>query len=196
MNRTIEDVWQWFLSNHEALMDIDSLDDAAAEELLLKFDDILKSYSEGIDFEIGDLTPHGRTLLLTTNGNDEYFEDVFALFEAFPSLDFWEIVPLKQPSAMENPLIRYEKYCYKASDVWFLPMESTDETEERLGLRIGISDYEPENETQLIAIYLLLEAILGEYQCGTLIGYWEACPLPNDPSSEGFIPLKDLKLFV
>ncbi|MDR1006182.1 MAG: hypothetical protein LBL74_04890 [Bacteroidales bacterium] len=187
-------VWMWFSEHKDTLMDIDALDEEAAEAVLLEFDEVLKQYSEGIDFELGDLTQKGRTLLLTTGGNADYFEDVFDLCEQAPILDFWEIIPLRQPQG-EKAVIRYGKYHYKAKELYFVPLESDNE-EDGVGIRVGISNYEQDEEEQYIAVYSLVEAIAGEYECGTMIDYFELCSLPADIKNTDFIPLTDLPEFL
>ncbi|MDR0790373.1 MAG: hypothetical protein LBO06_06225 [Bacteroidales bacterium] len=194
MKQGIEDFWQWFVGANEQLMDIDSLKEDDSEALLMKFDEVLKAYSEGLDFEIGDLTTHGRTLLFTANGNADYFEDVFELCDNAPILDFWNILPLRQPEGA-NASVAYGNYHYSSKDVWFVPMESEDEAGDA-GIRVGIANYEADNEEQIIAVYSLVEAILGEEDCSTLIAYFEVCSLPADLEDEGFVSLKELPDFV
>ena len=194
MKRTVEDFWQWFADNKELLMDIDSLEESEAEAVLLNFDEILKSYSEGLDFEIGDLTTNGRTLLLTTNGNEDFFDDVFNLYDNAPILDFWEILPLRQA---QGPIakIHYGKYRYNSKNLFFVPLESEQE-EDKIGIKVGLTDYHADDEEQLIAVYSLIEAMIGEYDCATMIGYFELCLLPDQVQETDFIPLLDLPEFI
>ena len=48
----------------------------------------------------------------------------------------------------------------------------------------------------LVGAYVTLEALIGEFDCTTLIGYIELCPMPKEPFKEGFRPLDDLPEFV
>lgn len=81
-----EDFWKFFQQNSDTLMDIDSLEEKQADELLEKTDKVLKQYSEGIDFELGDLTTKGRTLTFTAHGDTDYFDDLISLCENAPHI--------------------------------------------------------------------------------------------------------------
>jgi hypothetical protein len=194
MKISIEEFWKWFEQHNEHLMDIDSLEEQQIDDLLHEFDSVLKSYCEGISFEIGDLTKNGRTLTFTADGNEEFFDDVVQLCDNMPILDFWEVIALKPPQG-ENVSIVYEKYKLKSKDLWFVPMES-EEQDDKIGIKVGIKDYNEDDEDQLVAVYSLIEAMIGEYDCTMLLAYFELCSLPQEPDKEDFIPLTELPQFV
>lgn len=185
-----EDFWKFFQQNSDSLMDIDSLEKKQADELLEKTDKVLKQYSEGIDFELGDLTTKGRTLTFTAHGDTDYFDDLISLCENAPILDFWDITAFK-PAKGNNAAISHGKYRLKTADMWFRPMENPQDTE-HIGLQIGWKRFEKEDEELLVAVYSLLEALLGEYDCATLLDYFELSPLPENPQESDWIPLKEL----
>ncbi|MDR1725562.1 MAG: hypothetical protein LBR28_04140 [Bacteroidales bacterium] len=195
MKRTVDDFWQWFNENSEQLMDIDSLSDEKSENLLQKFDNVLKTYSEGIDFELGDLTTNGRSLLFTANGNEEYFDDVFNLCDSAPILDFWEIIALRQAQG-EHASISYGKYHYKSKNLLFVPLENENNNEE-VGLKVAITNYNENDDDQLIAVYSLIEIMIGEEICATMVKYLELCDKSSSEfDSENFLPLTDLPAFI
>ncbi len=187
---SVEEFWNGFSVYKDLLMDIDSAEKAEADALLERLDGDLKAYCEGLDFVLGDLTAKGRTLTLTAGGDTDYFEPLIALCENAPVLDFWDIIAFK-PAKGTNVSISFENYRLSSKNLWFIPLESEEETEQ-VGLRIALKEFKEEDEDLLIAVYSLLEEMLGEYYTATLLGYFELCALPQQPSSEGFSPLTDL----
>ncbi len=185
-----EEFWKSFESYKDLLMDIDDSEKSEADALLERLDGDLKQYCEGLDFVLGDLSSKGRSLTFTAGGDTDYFEPLIALCESAPVLDFWDIVAFK-PGRGTNVSISFGDYRLSSKNLWFIPLESEEETEQ-VGLRVALRDFKAEDEDLLIAVYSLLEEMLGEYDTATLLGYFELCPLPDDPKSEGFNPLTDL----
>jgi hypothetical protein len=197
MNKiTIEEFWKWFQEKSEFLMDIDNMDPIKAEDLMNEFEQVLASYSEGMSFEMSELDANGRTIIFSAEGDEDFFDDVIQLCENAPVLDFWEIVAFKQPQGSKVK-IKFENYVLNSKDLWFIPMENEeDDIEEKIGLEIAIKGYNEEDEDQLIAVYSLIEAMIGEYDCTTLLGYFELCEMPESPELDGFIPLTELPEYI
>lgn len=185
-----QEFWNSFETYKDLLMDIDSAEKGEAEALLQRLDNDLKQYSEGIDFVLGDLSDKGRTLTFTCEGDTDYFDDVITLCEQSPVLDFWEIEAFR-PAKGADVAITFEKYHLKSKNLWFIPLESEEEND-KFGLRVALDEYEQDNEDLLIAVYSLIEQMLGEYDTATTLGYLELCPLGNNMKEEGFSPLCDL----
>ena len=53
-----------------------------------------------------------------------------------------------------------------------------------------------EDDDLLVGVYVTIEALIGEFDCTTLIGYVELCPMPKEPFKSGFRSLDDLPEFV
>lgn len=185
-----EEFWNKFTEYKDLLMDIDSFETNQANQLLQRLDNDLKQYSEGIDFVLGDLTDKGRTLTFTSEGDVDYFDDLISLCEQAPILDFWDIVAFK-PAKGSNVSISFEKYRISSKNLWFMPLESEEE-KTKVGLRVALKEYVEEDEDLLIAVYSLIEQMLGEYDTAMLLGYLELCPLENNPAEQGFNPMTDL----
>ncbi len=189
-----EEFWKAFTEYKDLLMDIDSLDKAEADKLLKRLDGDLKKYCEGLEFILGDLTEKGRTLTFTAEGDVEFFGYVEELCEEAPILDFWEIIAFK-PAKGKNVSITFGKYRLSSKNLWFLPLESEEE-EGKLGLRIALEGGREDDEDLLVAVYSLLEEMLGEYDAATSLEYFEICSLGSNPKEEGFYPLTDLPEYV
>lgn len=185
-----EEFWKKFEGYKDLIMDIDSLDTAEGDKLLERLDGDLKEYSEGVDFILGDLTDKGRTLTFTTEGDVDYFDDLIALCEEAPVLDFWDIIAFK-PAKGSNVNITFEKHRISSKNLWFMPLESEEE-KEKVGLRIALKEFVENDEDLIIAVYSLIEQMLGEYDTAMLLGYLELCSLGDKPEEEGFHPMTDL----
>ncbi len=193
---SVKEFWDWFLSKNEFLMDIDNLPEEEKEALLEEFDAVLATYSQGISYEISSLSTNGRKITFSAEGDEEYFEDVIELCTDVPILDFWNIIAFKQPQG-SNVKIKFEDYSLNSKDLWFIPLENAEnELSEKFGLKIALKDCKEDDEDQLIAVYSLIEAMIGEYDSTTLLEYFELCPLPDNPEAEDFIPLTQLPEFV
>lgn len=190
---TSKEFWDWFVAKSEFLMDLDNSNDK--DQLMKEFEEVLASYSEGLSFEISELTQNGRSITFSAEGDEDYFEDVIELTTNVPILDFWDIIAFRQPQG-EKVRIKFENYTLNSKDLWFIPMESDEEFSERVGIMVGINDLVEDDEDQLIAVYSLIEAMIGEYDCTTLLGYFELCSLFENPEHEGFIPLTQLPEFI
>ncbi|MBQ0113906.1 MAG: hypothetical protein KBT03_12320 [Bacteroidales bacterium] len=192
MNK-IEIFWEEFSKIKDALMDIDSLNDNDADKLLLDLDSMLKKASSGVDFILGDLTVDGRTLIFTANGDIDFFDDVIAIVENAPAINLWRFEGFLPPEGKKCS-IKYEKYYFKSSDLYFIPLES-EEIQDKIGLRIGVKKKE-NNDDFTMACYMLVEKMIGEYYATTLIDYFEVEVLPADIESSDYIPLDNLPDFV
>lgn len=193
---TVDEFWNWFSSKSEFLMDIDNLEENESEILMNEFSEVLESYSEGMGFEIGPLTSQGREIVFSAEGDQDYFDDVIELCTNTPILDFWDIIAFKQPKGPKVK-INFEGYSLNSKDVWFMPLENEDDLDyDLMGLRIALKGHKQDDEDQLIAVYSLIEEMIGEYDCATLIGYFDITELPQEPEKEGYIPLLQLQEYV
>ncbi len=190
MKISIEEFWKRFQEKSDRLMDLDSLNAEDKEDLLNSIDEDIKQYSEGLSLEIGKLGTNGRKLTLTADGDVDYFEDLINLYEQSPVLDFWDIVAFKQGKG-PNVSISFEKYHLNSKKMWFLPMENPED-EEQLGLQIALDLEETEDEDLLVAVYSLIEEMIGEYECATILSYFELVRITDNMEEQGFKPLTEL----
>lgn len=194
MKITIEEFWNRFKEKSDKLMDLDSLSPVEKDEVLDSIDSDLKQYSEGLSLEIGKLSINGRKLTLTAEGDVDYFEDLINLYEQSPVLDFWDIVAFKQGKGA-NVNISFENYHLSSKKMWFMPMEN-QEDEQMLGLQIALDAKETEDEDLLVAVYSLIEEMIGEYECATLLSYFELTTISDNMQEKGFKPLTELPEFI
>jgi hypothetical protein len=190
----IEKFWQWFQDHNEQLVMLNDLDEKDREQLENALQYQLTKYCAGLAYEMGDPTPNGRTLTFTAEGDTDLFRYVVELVDAAPDLDWWEFVAFKQPMGTELK-VRFDRYLFDTRKMYFQQLECEEEPD-MLGLRIAVEDSKPDDEDFQVGVYVTLEALIGEFDCATLIGYMETVPVPDEPFKAGFQALDDLPKFV
>ena len=186
--------WQWFSDNNENLTMLADLDDKQQKQLLDALQAQLDEYCMGLSFEMGEPTPSGRTLTFSAEGDIDLFEYLVALTDNAPDLDWWEFVPFKQPKGTDLK-VTFDKYHFETKKMYFMQLESEEEPD-ILGVRVALPDPVKDDDDQLVGVYVTLEALIGEFDCSTLIGYLDTCPIPAEPFKEGFRPLDDFPEFI
>ena len=211
----IEQFWQWFIDHNEQLTAIGDLDEKSRTELENALQYQLTKYCDGLGYELGDATANGRTLTFTAEGDTDLFRYVVELVDAAPDLDWWEFVAFKQPMGTELK-VRFDRFLFDTRKMYFQQLECEEEPD-MLGLRIAVGTKKEElkakreggkeplssqflvhssDEDFQVGVYVTLEALLGEFDCATLIGYMETVPMPEEPFKSGFQSLDDLPKFV
>jgi len=197
-----EQFWNWFIANSERLTMLNDLDEPARQQLIDQMQQQLSAYCGGLTFEIGEQTAQGRTLTISAEGDFDLFRYVVELTDNAPDIDWWEFVPFRQPKGKALKVL-FDKYRFETSKMAFMQLENEEEPD-IIGLRValpalanGISPRPDQlDDDLLVGVYVTIEALIGEFDCTTLIGYVELCPMPKEPFKAGFRPLDDLPEFV
>lgn len=190
----VETFWKWFEDHNEQLVAMGDLEEKERTELENALQDQLTKYCNGLSYEIGEATANGRTLTFTAEGDTDLFRYVVELVDAAPDLDWWEFVAFKQPMGTELK-VRFDRWVFDTRKMYFEQLECEEEPD-MLGLRIAVEGSQPENEDFQVGVYVTLEALMGEFDCATLVGYMETVPVPAEPFKSGFQKLDDLPKFV
>lgn len=179
------------------------LTDAERKALLAMLQKQLDDYCEGLSFVMGEPTPSGRTLTFTAEGDNDLFRYVVALTDSAPDLDWWDFVAFKQ-AAGTSLRVRFDRFLFDTTKMHFMQLECEDEPD-FIGLRVAVDmkhvavDGKPvsiDDEDLQVGVYVTIEAMIGEFDCATLMGYLEVVPLPEEPFKAGFRPMDDLPDFV
>lgn len=186
--------WQWFSDNNEQLTMLADLEDKQQQQLIDALQAQLDEYCPGLSFEMGEPSPTGRTLTFSAEGDIDLFEYLVALTDNAPDLDWWDFVPFKQPKGKDLK-VTFDKYHFETKKMYFMQLESEEEPD-ILGVRVALPDPVKDDDDQLVGVYVTLEALIGEFDCSTLIGYLDTCAIPKEPFKEGFRPLDDFPEFI
>ena len=194
MNEKINKFWNWFVANNERLTMLSEYSSEEQDKMLDELQENLTAYCEGLTFDIGEQTKNGRRLVFSAEGDIELFRYVVELVENAPDLDWWEFVPFKQPHGNDLK-VHFGKYYFDTKKMYFQQLENEEEPD-ILGLRVAIDHPETDDEDILVGTYVTLEAMIGEFDCATLLGYLDVCTVPEKPAKEGFRPLVDFPEFI
>ena len=194
MTHDTEPFWKWFDENNEQLTMLSEYDEETQNRLLNTMQQQLENYCGGLTFEISEPSANGRRVVFTAEGDTELFEPLLKLTDEAPDLNWWEFVPFKQPCG-DDCKVRFDQYLFDTKKMYFMQLESEEEPD-ILGLRVAFDGADNDNEDMLVGTYVTLEAMIGEFDCATLVGYLEICPKPEKPKDEGFLPLAEFPDFV
>lgn len=195
--------WQWFEAHNEALVMLNDQSDEDKQQLLDEMQTQLEEYCPGLTYIMSEATSNGRKITFSAEGDSNLFRYVVELTESAPDLDWWEFVSFKQPAGA-GLRVRFDQYLFDTSKMHFMQLECEEEPD-FMGLLIGldlkqVADGKTvpsiDDEDLQVGIYSTIEEMIGEFDCATLLGYLDVCPLPEEPFKAGFRPLDDLPEFV
>ena len=157
--------WEWFAKNSETYYD--QIEGSDSKEVLFdKLNTKLAMVSNGLTWEFSPLLENGtRELTISADGIKEFFPDVKKLVEAAPEIPNWKINAFRQRVPGNDLKINFGEFTLSYSDIFF---KSSDE-DEKIGLELYLRDFNGEEE-KLSATYILLDALIGEYDTETIIG--------------------------
>lgn len=186
--------WKWFCDHNESLTMLGDLDEAQGNALLDEMQAQLDKYCEGLTFEMSEPGPSGRTVTISAEGDVDLFRYVVELVDNAPDLDWWEFEAFRQPKGTDLK-VTFEKYHFETKKMYFMQLESEEEPD-IMGIRVALPDPVDDDEDQLVGVYVTIEALIGEFDCATLVGYLDTCAIPEEPFKAGFRPMDDLPEFV
>lgn len=176
--------WNWFSQNEEAYFNFET----NQEELCTKILRYLKRINETLTFEFSPIFKSGRReLVISANGLIEGFPAVKKLVNAAPHFERWDIIAFRQPRPeltaikLENFNLNFEQVCFRHH-----------KEDEKIGLEIFLQNFE-DSELELMAVLLMLDSVIGEYETEMMIGTIETKKYPEEHSDE-LLPIKHLPL--
>jgi hypothetical protein len=194
----MDQFWNWFKNNHSAYLFINQIEDKDEKERLL--DNLMNSlhkYCDKLYFQIGGHPEEDQELIITAEGDVNYFGFVEELIAHAPALDNWKFIAFLQPNSNDDFYIDYEGIVLASKDMWFLPMDHED-SPSLIGLRVCIKNYDnlKDNEWMQPTVYKIIEAIVGEKAFALDIDYIEIDELPDDPKEDDMIELTGLLSYI
>ena len=184
--------WDWFTNAHHRL---ESLDGPHKDALLTEVQVTLHEYSPGLWFEIGGHPDGPHELVISAEGNSDYFEDVRHLVAEAPTVEGWSFIAFKPPHGFDFQTV-YEGVAVEPANAWFLPLVS-ESNPASMGLRVAVPGFTEEREqTYWAATMVALEAGLGELVAAEAIAHLEVCAPPDAPEENGYIELNELEEYL
>ncbi len=192
-----EKFWKWFESNQSEYQHLDTLDPIRKELLLDQLLNRLHAYCDRLYFQIGgNPSKERRELVITAEGNLEYFGAVQKLVDAAPEFDNWRIIAFKQSMGTDF-VTTYEGLVLDPKNMWFLPLNNKQKPE-MIGIKICIDNYDSNEAGKYKqAVYQVLDTILGEKATVTEINYLDIGDLSKyDLEKDGLIELVELPQYI
>ena len=170
--KKIKTFWNWFQDNHQMIYNLQTETAKKRKHINFWMLKHLNYYSTGISYMINfQKRPKKKaTLIITANGNPEYFRVVTDLIDQAPVIKNWTFEAFIQPTEdlelvmdeLDDPFI-INDITIKASQAKFLPF-NCDEKGDKFDILVFLKNYNihcnTHNWTQ--AIYIIMQLLFGE----------------------------------
>ena len=202
--KKINTFWNWFQDNNQTIKNLINETPKNQKHISFWINKNLGYYCKEIDFMIVyPKTANGKCeLILTANGNPEYFNQVINLVDNAPQLKNWKFIAFIQPTAkideiingLDNPYIFHE-ITLKASELTFLPVEY-HELSHKVDIVVFLKNYNLYCDTKTLqqAIFIIMQDIVGEKSLYQNINFVQLAQVPDN--KEGLIHLYDFQFFL
>lgn len=190
----VKQFWNWFKTDETKYFFLNQITDEVEKERLL--DTLLEHlhlYCDKLYFEVGGSPNEKQDLIITAEGNIDFFDDVELLVTQAPELERWSIIAFKP--AMDGGIVKYNDIELDPEVMYFDPLES--KSSHKIGLRIHIENYDSiNNKSFLAAANVLVDTMLGEKSSAMDIGYVEVASLQSISKKEELIEFTKLPRYV
>ncbi len=196
MTQSAKQFWKWFEKNNQAYLFINEVDPEINAQLQNKLKQKLHAYCENLWFEIGGHPNNEQELIITAEGNTDYFGHVEVLINAAPTIPNWKVSAFIPPREADFKL-KFEDVELNASEMWFESLENP-EWPEAIGINVCIKNYDlvKDNGWLMPAVYKVLDYVLGEQSFALDIEHIEVGEVTDEPEEEGLMKLLELRAFV
>ena len=185
--------WQWFSKNQQRLRQFESDPNKYLAEFLKQ----AKKIKAGLAIELEAPQDGVINLTVSADGNVELFELVQQIVAKAPVIKGWKIIAFRQRmafAAVSDMLIKAGDLQLDPKKIKFLPVVENG----LLNLIIYVPGVNDENYSQVAyAGLLLLDNVLGEYDCATKVHSYDFHDLPAKTDARPAPrPLSELPGFV
>lgn len=196
--------WNWIQYNERTLRNLKNEKPKIQKLFLFWLDKNLHYYSEGLDcilmFSTNDNKP--TQLIISANGNPDFFEKVIKLVDNAPRLQHWKFTAFIQPSediddmeaGLDKPYV-FKDINLKASELKFMPFQF--EGNKKIDMIVYLKNFTVHcnNKNLLQVVYIIMQDIIGEKALYENINFVELAQVPSEESIE-LIYLYDLQYYL
>lgn len=190
------DFWGWFKKNNAKYFFLNQIDNKEEKEKLLNdFLVQLHQYSDKLFFEIGGHPDEEQDLIITAEGNTNYFSKVEELVGQAPRLKDWNIIAFKPPKEF-GFITQYNDITLDPRQMWFTPLNNPD-APHLIGLKMFLKNFDPKKEQEyLFATSIALDNILGEQSNAENIAHIEVENISSKLQEENLIEVSELPNYI
>ena len=176
--------WAWFEANAGRLAAAKPPSEALLDEVQRE----LQRAAPGLAFELGRDGPGGPSVfVVSADGLRERFPAVERFVAAAPKVKGWRIVAFRQ--RLPAFTVDLGGVVLDPKDVWFRAEPEGGIV--HVVVHVPGLDARPQEAVQM-AVMILLDSTVGEYDVETRLGAIELAPLPARPAAAGLKPLAEL----
>jgi hypothetical protein len=202
--RKINTFWNWFQDNNQTIKNLIHETPIKQKQTCYLLNKRLSYYCKALDFMIvfPKKANQKTELIITANGNPEYFNQVSELINNAPQLKHWKFTAFIQPTAnideiingLDEPYI-FQEITIKTSEIKFLPL-NYDNKIKKLNIITYLKNYKIHCNTKILqqAIYIILQDLLGEKSVYQNINFVQLAHLPS--KTDELIELYELQYYI
>ncbi|MEM7222208.1 MAG: hypothetical protein AAF495_04475 [Pseudomonadota bacterium] len=181
--------WTWFSTHHEEIEQ--SLGDPQALVRLIA--PRLHRVHGELTFEVGRDAGGTYCFVVSADGILKTMPAVETLVAGAPGLAGWRVVAFRPPKERIET-IQFQGCSFAPDDFWYAPLMNEDGQRLDLVIAVGEDKAPPDDEQIIGAAFLLLDALIGEYNVMTRVGAIDFAKVPAAElnQAQGFKPLTQL----
>lgn len=184
---SIDHFWNWFVKNEKRLRNFQSDPDKYLNELFIQ----VKKIKAGLAIEFEPPQNGVINMTVSANGNAELFQLVRDIIERAPAVKGWKFIAFRQrmpATAVKEMKLDAGELVLDPAQMKFFPVIEN----QQLNIIIYAKGITELNYKRVAyACFILLDNILGEYDCTTKVSSFDFHKMPDQAAE-----LKDLKPFL
>jgi len=194
--RKAKQFWSWFEANNAKYLFLNEMTSDVKEQAIKTFQAELHDYCQSVYFLIGNETEaRKKELIITAEGNKDYFSHVEFLIDNAPKLGRWELLKFKPPMGSGfKAVIQNREFDPRVTRCMLL--EDTEQPG-TIGLRMYYNDFNLTYKRNFAyGTYVMLDMLLGEKSATLDIDHLEIVKTPDNIEEMDFIYLDQIKKYI
>lgn len=194
--RKAKQFWSWFEANNAKYLFLNDMTPDLKTQALKSFQKELHEYCNSVYFLIGNETQERkRELIITAEGNKDYFNHVEFLIDGAPKLERWELLKFKPPMGKGfKAVIQNREFDPRVTRCLLLDNTENPDT---VGLRMYYNDFNSNYKRNFAyGTYVMLDMLLGEKSATLDIDHLEIVKTPKNIDDVNFIYLDQIKKYI
>lgn len=194
--RKANQFWSWFEANNAKYLFLNEMTSDVKERAIKTFQTELHQYCQSVYFLIGNETiDRKKELIITAEGNKDYFNHVEFLIDHAPELKRWELLKFKPPMGSGfKAVIQNREFDPRVTRCLLLEDENNPET---IGLRMYYNDFNMTYKRNFAyGTYVMLDMLLGEKSATLDIDHLEIVKTPDNIDEMDYIYLDQIKKYI